>query len=293
MPEDYMARSQKFYMTADEIVGIAAVFKNLGVKKIRLTGGEPLVRKDAAKIIQNLATTLGPEVQLTLTTNGILADKFLPTFLDSGVTSLNISLDTMMPEQFEVITRRNYFHQVVSNIHLMLQHGIRIKLNVVMMKGVNDNELLDFVQWTRDYPLHVRFIEFMPFDGNEWKKDKLITKESMLGLIKHHYEVMPLENQKNDTDSKFKVIGHEGTFAFINTMSEPFCSGCNRIRLTADGKIKNCLFSQGELDLLTPFREGKDIAQIIQQNIAAKFERWGGQELFKPTENRSMIAIGG
>ncbi|MEI6507007.1 MAG: GTP 3',8-cyclase MoaA [Bacteroidota bacterium] len=300
MPEDYTfpAVLPKHYMTADEIDHIAKIFIRLGVNKIRLTGGEPLLRKDAKKIIENFAkytsvdTNENP-IKLTITTNGILVHQFIDVFQNANLHSVNLSLDTLMPDRFENITKRNSFHKVLSNMHLLLQNNFHVKLNVVAMKGVNDDELTDFIQLTRDFPLHVRFIEFMPFQGNEWNKNKLISYKEMLDRASHFFEVIPLENKKHDTAKKFKVLGHEGTFAFINTMSEPFCGDCNRIRLTADGKLKNCLFSKGEIDLLTPLRTGENILPLILSSIENKQQKWGGQELFDNTENRSMIAIGG
>ncbi|MFI5221237.1 MAG: GTP 3',8-cyclase MoaA [Bacteroidia bacterium] len=299
MPEDYTFPKSlpAHYMTADEIFEITKIFIALGVKKIRLTGGEPLVRKDAKKIIESLSEFSSPEnnpeIKLTITTNGILVHDFLSTFRKANIRSVNMSLDTLIPERFEAITKRNHFHKVVSNMHLLLQNNFHVKLNVVVMKGVNEDELTDFIQLTRDFPLHVRFIEFMPFAGNEWNKNKLVSFKEMLDQVSHFFEIVPLENERHDTAKKFKVLGHEGTFAFINTMSEPFCGDCNRIRLTADGKIKNCLFSRGEIDLLTPLRNGKDIRELIISSIENKKEKWGGQELFELTENRSMTAIGG
>ncbi|MBL7812375.1 MAG: GTP 3',8-cyclase MoaA [Bacteroidetes bacterium] len=298
MPEDFMPPHHKWYMTREEIRRLAAVFLDLGVNKIRLTGGEPLVRKDAANIIRDLGNEIAQrnpdgKKQLTISTNGILVHRFIDEFKSAGIHSLNVSIDSLMPEQFQEITRRDEFHQLMSNIHLLLHNQFRVKLNVVMMKGVNDNELLEFVHLTRDFPLHVRFIEFMPFAGNHWQQARLITQAEMLERIQSHFDITPLVNNISDTDKKFRVLGHQGSFAFINTMSEPFCAGCNRIRLTADGKLKNCLFSAGEVDLLTPLRNGEDVQDLIKTCIAAKKAKWGGQELFSATENRSMIAIGG
>ena len=287
MPEDYAfpASLPSHYMTADEIDHIAKVFIDLGVNKIRLTGGEPLVRKDAKHIIELLSKYSSPELnaqplKLTISTNGILVNKFIEVFQKANIHSVNMSLDTLMPDRFEAITKRNYFHKVVSNMHLMLQNNFHVKLNVVAMKGVND-ELTDFIQLTRDYPLHVRFIEFMPFRGNDWNKNKMISFKEMFDHVSLYFDIVPLENDKHDTAKKFKVLGHEGTFAFINTMSEPFCAECNRIRLTADGKLKNCLFSKSEVDLLSPLRKGEDILSLIRSSIENKHQKWGGQELFE------------
>jgi cyclic pyranopterin phosphate synthase len=297
MPEEYtVSRVPQHYMSAEEIDRITGIFVKLGVKKIRLTGGEPLVRKDAREIIERLAVYSSADkepVKLTLTTNGILVHRFVDLFLKARVHSVNMSLDSLMPERFEAITGRNYFHKVISNLHLLLQHNFHVKVNMVVMKGVNDDEVLDFVHWTRDYPLHVRFIEFMPFQGNEWNKNKLVPYRELLDRVQHYFDIIPLENEQHDTAKKFKVLGHEGTFAFINTMSAPFCGDCNRIRLTADGKLKNCLFSTGETDLLTSLRNGEDIVERIVSSVGSKQKQWGGQQLFDHSENRSMIAIGG
>jgi cyclic pyranopterin phosphate synthase len=299
MPEDYIFPDAlpPRYMTAKEISLLVNIFTALGINKIRLTGGEPLVRKDAKEIINSLAniyTIDGQEkLKLTITTNGILTHQFIDEFKNANIQSINMSLDTLIPKRFEEITHRNYFDKVMANIHLLLKQNFHVKLNVVVMKGINDDEITDFVELTRNYPLHVRFIEFMPFSGNEWNKNKLVTFQEMLDKITPIYPIIPLENQKHDTAKKFQVIGHEGTFAFINTMSEPFCGDCNRMRLTADGKLKNCLFSKGEIDLLTPLRNGENITELIISSIKGKHEKWGGQQLFESTENRSMIAIGG
>lgn len=306
MPEEFQSTlhlSQR--MTAEEIDQLAKNFIEMGVRKIRLTGGEPLIRKDARQIIRHLSkftcsTGISPQVILAITTNGIFVREFIEDFKAANILSVNISLDTLMPERFEAITRRNYFHQVLSNIHLLLQHNFHVKVNMVVMKGVNDDEITDFVHWTRDYPLHIRFIEFMPFDGNRWKKEKVFSYKEILERIQADFDVMALENEKHATAKKFKVIGFEGTFAVISTMSAPFCSDCNRLRLTADGKMKNCLFGKDEVDLLTPLRKGEDVKQFIMDCLHHKHASLGGQfspENFPsdehPIQNRSMITIGG
>jgi cyclic pyranopterin phosphate synthase len=306
MPEDFEAafhHSQR--MTAEEIDHLAGIFIGLGITKIRLTGGEPLVRKDARQIIEKLSKYSLPgkysgSVKFTITTNGTLVHQFIDNFKKANINSINVSLDSLIPERFEAVTKRNYFHQVISNIHLLLQNNFHVKVNAVIMKGVNDDELTDFVQWTRDFPIHVRFIEFMPFDGNHWNKEKVFSYREMLERISSFYDVVPLENEKHDTAKKYKVLGFEGTFAVISTMSAPFCNDCNRLRLTADGKMKNCLFSKGEVDLLSPLREGADIKKLILDCLQSKHAALGGQfnpsklpSETHPVENRSMITIGG
>jgi len=284
-------------MQAGEIEGLARIFVELGVNKIRLTGGEPLVRKDAADIIMRLSR-LG--INLTLTTNATRLNDFVTVLKDANVHSLNISLDTLEADKFTMITRRNQFHQVYENIQVMLKNGFHVKVNMVVMKGLNDGEINDFIEWTRDEPVHVRFIEFMPFTGNRWTSNKVVTWQEMLHIIESKYSFLPLQNDKHDTAKAYQVPGHAGTFAVISTMTSPFCSGCNRIRLTADGKLKNCLFSREETDLLTAFRNGNDVRPLIFQNIKSKAKELGGQfntdfeHLHaEDINNRSMITIGG
>jgi len=298
MPEeDYEFTPVSRLMQADEIESLAKIFVKAGVNKIRLTGGEPLVRKDAANIILSLSKL---PVALTITTNGTRLDDFLEVFKKANIHSLNISLDTLNREKFNLLTRRDQFEKVMDNIQLFLQNDFHVKVNVVVMKGLNENEIHDFVAWTKDEPVHVRFIEFMPFSGNKWTSNKVFTWKEIIEVIEQKYTVVRLEDAKNDTAKKYMVPGHKGSFAVISTMSAPFCEGCNRMRLTADGKLKNCLFSKSETDLLTPFRNGEEILPLIHQSILSKAKMLGGQftEDFKhihaeEIDNRSMITIGG
>ena len=298
MPEeDYTFSPKEALMQAEEIEQLAKIFVTLGVNKIRLTGGEPLIRKDAGTIIRSLSRL---PVKLALTTNGVRLNDFAAVFQEAGLHSINISLDTLQAEKFQLITRRNSFHRVMDNIQLMLEKGVYVKINVVVMAGLNDHELPDFVAWTKDVPVHVRFIEFMPFAGNRWTSNKVFTWQQMLERISAGYAFVPLKTDAHETAKAYVVPGHKGTFSVISTMSAPFCSTCNRMRLTADGKLKNCLFAQHETDLLSALRKGEDIASLVKNNIASKARALGGQwsegfEHLKADEvlNRSMIAIGG
>ena len=298
MPEEeYHFTPSSKLMQADEIESIAAVFVREGVKKIRLTGGEPLVRKDFANILKKLST-LG--AQITMTTNAIRLHEFVDDIKNAGIQSLNISLDTLQKDRFILMTKRDHHEQVMRNIQLMLENGIGVKVNVVAMKGINDEEINEFVRWTKDKPIHIRFIEFMPFDGNQWNRDKVITLQEILDKVKTEFDFSSLERNAHETAKNYQVNGHKGTFAVISTMSAPFCGDCNRMRLTADGKMKNCLFSTSETDILTALRYGEDITPLIHQNIATKKEALGGQfttDLEKieanNLHNRTMISIGG
>ena len=298
MPEEeYEFAPASKLMQKDEIEELAKIFVSLGVNKIRLTGGEPLVRKDAAEIIKALSKL---PVKLTLTTNGSRLHEFVDILAESGVHSLNISLDTLQPERFQLITRRNQFERVFDDIQMLLKRDFHVKVNMVVMKGLNDSEINDFVEWTKREPVHVRFIEFMPFSGNRWASNKVVTMQQILDTISEKYEVERLQDEKHDTAKGYRVPGHLGTFAIISTMSANFCGDCNRIRLTADGKMKNCLFAEKETDLLTALRSGIDVVPLIHQNIRGKAKELGGQfttdfEHLHPEEihNRSMITIGG
>lgn len=298
MPEeDYDFTPASRLMQPAEILTLARIFVEQGVKKIRLTGGEPLVRKDAAEIIASLGQL---PVELVITTNGSRIHELLPVLLAANIKTINISLDTLQAARFFKITRRDLFHQVRSNIDLLLVNGIKVKINVVLMKGYNDDEILDFIAWTNETDLEVRFIEFMPFDGNKWTSNQVFSLEEILQVVGSKYKVLPLQGTPHDTAKHFMIPGHKGTFAVISTMSAPFCSTCNRMRLTADGKLKNCLFSADETDLLSALRKGEDVLPLIYSNILSKKKAVGGQFSadFENIEtssiyNRSMITIGG
>jgi molybdenum cofactor biosynthesis protein A len=301
MPAEGIALTPRAHlMTADEIVTIAKTFVKLGVTKIRLTGGEPLVRKDAKFIIEQLGK-LG--VELTLTTNGILVHEFIDTFKEAGITTLNVSIDSLQKDKFNQITRRNYFAKLIENLDLLEVNGFQVKLNVVVIKGFNDNEIIDFIEMTKDRNIQIRFIEFMPFDGNQWNKEKLVSYAEILTRVNAFYTEQKVERTKdkpNDTAKNHKIESYKGSFSVISSVTNPFCSTCNRIRLTADGKLKNCLFSNTETSLLDTLRAGESIEPLIFQNIKSKQAMRGGMDddakfqnpsLF--SQNRSMIKIGG
>lgn len=291
---------QAHLMQREEILFIAKSFVQKGVKKIRLTGGEPLVRKDFASILSDLSQ-LG--VELTLTSNGILIDRFIDDLKKAKVKSVNISLDTLKEKRQQQITRRDYFQKILNNIQLLINDGIHVKINTVMMKNVNDDELIDFIAFTKNQPVDWRFIEFMPFNGNDWEWDKGIPYLNLLEKAQLHFgeqNIQKVPNGPNDTTKHYQVKGYQGRFGFISTVSEPFCDTCNRLRLTADGKMKNCLFSNGEADLLGALRKGEDIMPLVEVNLKMKKAIRSGMTSFDAfadesnnQKNRAMIAIGG
>ncbi len=298
MPEEkYAFAPAAKLMQVQEIETIVKLFVDHGVKKIRLTGGEPLVRKDAPKILKSLGKL---NVELAITTNGIRVNEMLTELLEANIKTVNVSLDTLQREKFLKITRRDLFDRVRKNIDLLLENNVRVKINVVIMKGLNDDEILSFIELTKNHNLEVRFIEFMPFTGNLWTSNQVYTLHEILLKVSSRYDIIPVEPLPNDTSSKYRIDGHSGAFAVISTMSQPFCDTCNRMRLTADGKLKNCLFSKDETDLLGALRNGEDILPLITQTMMSKAKALGGQfsGVFEDInvsklENRSMITIGG
>ncbi len=301
MPAEGILLSPKAnIMTADEIYEIAKTFVNNGVDKIRLTGGEPLLRKDFPEIIAKLYSL---KTEISITTNGILIDKHIAILKQYGVKKINLSLDTLVASKFQSITLRNQFEKVIDNLHLLLNNGFKIKINVVLIKGFNDNEIIDFIKLTEFLPVSIRFIEFMPFAGNEWDKSKMVSQNEILDIVQTQFtasEVEKLQDDKNFTAREFKIKNYLGSFGIISSISNPFCDGCNRIRLTADGQLKNCLFSNSETDLLTAYRNGKSIEDLISLSIKNKKKIRAGMDTIEAVnnpilnqDNRSMIAIGG
>lgn len=301
MPADGIVLSPKAsLMSVTEIFTIAQTFVNNGVDKIRLTGGEPLLRKDFPEIISQLAS-LGTEISIT--TNGILIDRHLAVLKENKVIKINLSLDTLVSSKFNLITLRNQYQKVIDNLYLLLNNDFRVKINVVLIKGFNDTEIIDFINLTQFLPLSIRFIEFMPFAGNEWDRGKMVSQKEILDLVHTTFSesnVEKLEDDKNLTAREFKIRNYLGSFGIISSITNPFCDGCNRIRLTANGRIKNCLFSNIETDLLTALRNGESIDELIAFGIKNKKRVRAGmttiEDVNNPTlnqDNRSMITIGG
>ena len=301
MPEEGIELTEKKnLMSHEEVIFIAKQFVELGVNKIRLTGGEPLIKKNIEKIIRELTAL---PINLGITTNGILLDKYIDLFKECGVQDVNISLDTLSREKFDKITRRDYFERVTNNIDASIKAGLNVKINVVLIKGVNDDEIIDFIEYTKNNKISIRFIEFMPFDGNKWNTEKVVSLDDVLSQINANYQshqLIKLEDKKNDTTKNYRIKGYEGSFGVISTVSNPFCDSCNRIRLTANGQIKNCLFSSSETNLLEALRNGEDIKTTILEGVFHKKKVRGGMtsddEFFDKknyTKNRSMTVIGG
>jgi len=301
MPAEGIPLSPRAHlMTANEIFEIAKLFVENGVTKIRLTGGEPFVRKDFETIIRKLATL---NIEIAITTNGILLERYLPLLVELNITNITISIDSLNAEKNQLITRRDHFKTVWNAIKSLQTHTKQVKLNVVLIKGTNDNEIVDFIKLTKNNNYKIRFIEFMPFDGNRWNTNKLVSQQDILTSTNNSFGEVNVIREKdlpNDTSRNYSIKGFKGKFAIISSVTNPFCDSCNRIRLTADGKLKNCLFSANETSLLQDYRSGKNILPLIKLAIATKQKSRGGMDTFKKlsneklhSNNRSMIAIGG
>ncbi|PRP76312.1 phospholipase D1 [Planoprotostelium fungivorum] len=290
-------------MTQDEILRIATLFVESGVTKIRLTGGEPLVRKDVVDICERLGALPGLK-HLGMTTNGLTLPRKIGDLHRVGVNLLNISLDTLKADKFTFITRRLGFERVKESIDLALNKYKfnPVKINCVVMKGFNDDEIWDFVEMTKEQDMEIRFIEYMPFGGNRWSDKKFISYQEIIDKIKRlhpEFKRIPEEEIASETSKLWKVPGYKGRIGFITSMSQHFCSSCNRLRLTADGNLKVCLFGQEEVNLKDYMRKGatdEELRRWIDMAVKKKKSSLGGKtdmyELAKGT-NRPMILIGG
>ncbi|XP_057373524.1 uncharacterized protein LOC130694458 [Daphnia carinata] len=283
-------------LSTTEIVKIASAFVEEGIDKIRLTGGEPSIRPDIVELVGLLKALDGLKT-LAMTTNGLLLTRKLSAMKEAGLNMLNISLDTLIPAKFEFITRRKGLEKVLQGIDLALEMGYDpVKLNCVVMRGLNDDELHSFVELTREKHIDVRFIEYMPFEGNKWNDKKMVPYHEMLEIIKQKYcDLRRMEDAANDTSKAYFVPGYRGKIGFITSMSEHFCGSCNRLRLTADGNLKVCLFGNAETSLRDLLRNGatkEELITVIGQAVGRKKKQHAGMSNLPSMKNRPMILIG-
>lgn len=263
MPEEGIQLSpSKDILTSAEIYYLCSLFVDQGVKKIRLTGGEPTVRKDIVPLMQKIGSLRSNGLkELALTTNGISLHRKLEQMVEAGLTGVNISLDTLDPFQFQLLTRRQGFDAVMKSIKRVqelnkLGAGVKLKINCVVMRGLNDHQILPFVDMTQDEDMEVRFIEYMPFDGNKWSQKKMVPYNEMLDIIRTKYPGLTrLRDARNDTSKTWQIPGFKGRVGFITSMTHNFCGTCNRLRITSDGNLKVCLHGNAEVSLRDLLRE--------------------------------------
>ena len=339
MPEEGVPLSPSSQLlTTPEIVYLSNVFVSQGIKKIRLTGGEPTVRKDIVPLMQQIGELRAKGLkELCLTTNGIALHRKLDAMAEAGLTGINLSLDTLDPFQFQIMTRRKGHDMVLRTIDRVLEMnrlgaGIKLKINCVVMRGVNERDIVPFVEMGRNKDVEVRFIEYMPFDGNKWSQQKMLSYQEMLSLIRERYpQLEKVQDHVNDTSKTFKVPGFAGKIGFITSMTHNFCGTCNRLRITSDGSLKVCLFGNtevslrdilrkdnsggpmdeaameamknvemqgrhtppGDMNLLQSGKREQELLEVIGMAVKRKKARHAGMENLENMKNRPMILIGG
>ncbi|MEA3348951.1 MAG: GTP 3',8-cyclase MoaA [Pseudomonadota bacterium] len=285
-------------LSYEEIVRLVRVLVNLGVDKVRLTGGEPLVRRHIDSLVARLNDIAGIN-DISLTTNGVLLEKLAEPLRAAGLRRINISLDTLDPKRFKKITGRDYYDRVRAGIDTALAVGFDpVKVNVVVMRGVNDDELLDFAALTLNSPLHIRFIEYMPIGvSSTWSGDKVVTGAQMLARISENLgELEPVVAESGGPARLYRLPEALGKIGVITAMSNHFCATCNRIRITADGRLRPCLLSDNEFDLKKVLRaDGNplDIVGLVRQAVSEKSSEHGMSCNAERKCTRLMSTIGG
>lgn len=300
MPEQgipFMAHRE--ILTYEEMLHLVNLCASQGIRKVRLTGGEPLVRKGFIGFVEKLCRVGGLE-EITLTTNGVLLKDFARALHDCGVCRINVSMDTLRRDRFHRITRRDEYDRVWAGIEAAEQAGFDpIKLNVVVMRGVNDDEILDFARLIRGKPYHVRFIELMPLgrENLSWRAERFIPAREVFHEIESLGCLTPIDRAPGDGPAqRYALKGARGELGFIGALSRHFCENCNRLRLTADGHLRGCLFSDQEIDMKTPLRAGRsdaDLRHLIRTTIRNKPTSHGLLESGPRKCIRAMNAIGG
>lgn len=310
-------------LSTPEILHIASLFVSQGVTKIRLTGGEPTIRKDIIELVTELGKLKDKGLkELAITSNGIVLTRKLDKLVQGGLTAVNLSLDTLEPGKFEIMTRRKGLENVLKTIDKALELGVQpLKINCVVMRGVNDYEIPKFVEMTREKPVEVRFIEYMPFDGNKWNENKMVPFSSMLSQIQSlHPTIAKVADHKNETSKTYQIPSFAGRIGFITSMTHNFCGTCNRLRVTSDGNLKVCLFGNEEVSLRDMMRTNdvrkeivrdggvglmqdvrerermemeRQMLDVIGVAVKGKREKHAGMGDLEHMKNRPMILIGG
>lgn len=298
MPADMTFRPPAELMQDDELLHLIAMFVRMGFSKIRYTGGEPTLRVNLPGLICRVGEMPGVQTQ-AITTNGILLDQLAAPLREAGLSRVNVSIDSLDPKKFRRMTRWGNLRDVWAGIESAQRVGLEVKLNTVVVRGHNDQaDVVDLARLTLEHAWQVRYIELMPFGGiSEFQRAHIVSEDELRATIEAALGPMDLQNQgKLDGEARiFRLRGAKGTLGFISSVTKPFCAGCNRVRLTADGKLRLCLLRDKEVDLLTPLRAGAgatDLELLIRQNLWEK--PWGhGLEQNQFATDRVMSEIGG
>jgi cyclic pyranopterin phosphate synthase len=285
-------------LTYEEITRLVALLSSMGVHDVRLTGGEPLVRKELWRLIASISALDGVH-DLSLTTNGYLLDRQVGDLVAAGLRRVNVSLDALAADRFFELTRRDALHKVLAGLEAAQAHAeLRpIKVNVVAIRGFTEDEVLRFAAFAREKPYEVRFIEFMPLDADQaWSEDKVLPNAEVRAIIESRYPLVPLGRERHGTSRRWAFADGQGEIGFISPVSQPFCGDCNRIRLTAEGMLRTCLFSLHETDLREPLRTGAsddELEAIVRDAVWRKeLKHHVGERGFRQPA-RSMSQIGG
>ena len=296
-PEGITTLPRQDYMTPEEMESLVRAVAEMGIWRLRLTGGEPLLRKDIVSLVARFSAIPGI-VDLALTTNGERLPALAFDLKQAGLQRINISLDSLDPKRFQELTFSDSFHKVWKGIERSLEVGLQVKINVVAMKGITEEEIDGFARMAFLYPLEVRFIEFMPLCGTGWKPELVLPIEEIRSRIASQYRMKPLVRGSEVAES-YNVGGGKGKVGFIASMTEPFCGTCSRIRLSATGKIQLCLFSPLQYDLLPILRRSATIEEIQEEVKRVVLRKpashpWVEKEpTARPEENAMIRSIGG
>jgi GTP 3',8-cyclase len=284
-------------LTLAEIERLVRLFASMGVREVKLTGGEPTVRRDLPDIVRALRG-VDPDLDLSLTTNGYLLDRLAPALRDAGLDRVTVSCDSLLRHRFAEMTRRDALERVMAGLRAAMEAGLwPVKVNCVVIGGTNDDEAAAFAGLARDAGVEVRFIEYMPLDAEKaWERAKVVPSRTLRARIEDRYPLVPVAGGAEPASRYRFADGVPGGVGFVSSVTEPFCDTCNRVRLTADGQFRSCLFSLEEADLRTPLRAGAtdhDLEGLIRTAVAAK---WAGHRINHPDfvrPARSMSMIGG
>ena len=285
-------------LSVDEVERLARVFVGLGVTEVKLTGGEPLLRREVVEIVRRVRA-VAPDVDLSLTTNGFLLDRYAAALREAGLDRLNVSCDSLLRHRFEAMTRRDALDKVRAGLAAAEAAGFApIKLNCVVIGGTNDDEVVEFARLARSTGYDVRFIEYMPLDADHaWERAKVVPSADVRAAIEAVFPLKARPGRGSEPASTFEFAdGAAGSVGFISSVSEPFCDSCNRVRVTAEGQLRVCLFALEETDLRAALRGGQPDEDVAQAIRAAVWPKWAGHRINFPDfvqPRRTMSAIGG
>jgi cyclic pyranopterin phosphate synthase len=282
-------------LTVDEIDRLTRLFVGLGIREVKLTGGEPTVRGDLVEIVRRLRA-VEPALELSMTTNGLLLARLASSLRAAGLDRVTVSCDSLLRHRYEAMTRRDALERVRAGLIAADEAGFSpIKINCVVVAGTNEDEVLDFAELARSTGYEVRFIEYMPLDADHtWERSKVVPSAQILERISTRYPLVSVDQDGGPATTFRFADGARGTVGFISSVTEPFCASCNRLRLTADGQLRTCLFSLTELDLRGPMRAGADNAELERLIGQAVAEKWAGHRIgradfVRPAKSMSLI----